>query len=138
MQHSAGWCARPQPARENLGGSSALSIPPPARKQSPGKQQAAPWEALLEESVEEPRMGAQAGCEAGKGKGIDAGPRSCRKPGGWEKPERNLEGKECVWKAGSARELRIRSLSAQLVPRARTWLSDGGWGRGRGALKVEE
>ncbi|XP_027378926.1 uncharacterized protein LOC113880657 [Bos indicus x Bos taurus] len=50
----------------------------------------------------------------------------------------DLEGKECVWKAGSARELRIRSLSAQLVPRARTWLSDGGWGRGRGALKVEE
>ena len=62
MQHSAGWCARPQPAQENLGGSSALSIPPPARKQSPGKQQAAPWEALLEDSVEEPRMGAQAGC----------------------------------------------------------------------------
>lgn len=52
----------PQPARENLGGNSALSIPPPARKQSPGKQQAAPWEALLEVSGEEPRMGAQAGC----------------------------------------------------------------------------
>ena len=47
---------------------------------------------MLEESVEEPRMGAQAGCEAGKGKGIDAGPRSCRKPGGWEKA------REGIWK----------------------------------------
>ena len=47
-------------------------------KQRPGRRC---WKTVSKSPGWVPRPAA----EAGKGKGIDAGPRSCRKPGGWEK-----------------------------------------------------
>ncbi|XP_070094451.1 uncharacterized protein [Equus caballus] len=50
--------------RRTPGCARALWILPRAGKQNPWRQQAAPWEVLLEDCAEEPRIGAQAGCAA--------------------------------------------------------------------------
>lgn len=73
----------------------ALSVRSAAWKQSLGRQHATPREVLLDDCADQPGLVPRPIAEPGKGKGVDAGPRSWSQPNVWEEARKEFgEGME--------------------------------------------
>lgn len=116
-----------------------LSIPAPARKpeaQESSKQRPGRWP-LLEDRWERRDPGCPGQLQGRERQGRLLH-HAAAEAGRMEKDqERDLEGKECVWRAGSARELRIGGWARNWSPEPGPGYRTRGGGRGWGA-KVEE